>query len=58
VITRHGTPVIELRPVQPLATPMTDADLAWLANHRLQPKQAPSEPAGDLISSMRDEDAH
>jgi len=57
VITRHGTPVVELKPVQATAAALTDADLDWLASRRLQPRHPPAEDAGTLISRMRDEDA-
>jgi prevent-host-death family protein len=58
VITRYGSPVVELRPVAGAARPVTDADLDWLAAHRLQPRRSPSQEAGELVSSMRDEDGH
>ena len=58
VITRHGVPVVELRPTQPAAKPVTDADLLWLAERRLRPTRAPGQEAGELISRLRDEDTH
>lgn len=33
-ITRHGVPVVELRPVAPTPRRMTQADLDWLAERR------------------------
>lgn len=58
VITRHGAPVVELRPVAGQVRTVTQADLDWLAAHRFQPKQPPAQEGGDLVSSMRDEDTH
>lgn len=57
VITRHGTPVIELKAVRAQVGPVTDADLDWLATRRLQPRRPPAEPSGQLLSRIRDEDA-
>jgi prevent-host-death family protein len=56
VITRHGAPVVELRPVAGPVRTVTQADLDWLAAHRLQPKRPPSQEGGELVSTMRDED--
>ena len=58
VITRHGTPVIELKPLPAPAKPVTLSDLEWLAERRLHPKRMPAEDAGTLVSRMRDEDDH
>jgi antitoxin (DNA-binding transcriptional repressor) of toxin-antitoxin stability system len=58
VITRHGRPVIEFKPIQLLAQPVTKNDLDWLAARRLHPKRKPKEEAGTLVSRMRDEEAH
>ena len=58
VITRHGTPVIEFKPVNAAAAALTDADIDWLASRRLNPNRPPAEDAGALLSRMRDEDAH
>jgi prevent-host-death family protein len=54
VITRHGQPVVELRPVRPPARPMTDADLDWIAERRVG-KRVPAEDAGTLLQRLRDE---
>lgn len=57
VITRHGQPVIEFRPVpQPEPGPVTPADLEWLERVRIRPRQPPVEDSGALVSRMRDED--
>lgn len=58
VITRHGTPVIELKPLPAPAKPVTRADLDWLAEHRLHPERKPAEESGTLVSRIRDEDDH
>lgn len=55
-ITRHGAPVVELRPAQKVPKPITQADLDWLATHRIEPVRPLGEDAGDLVSRMRDED--
>ena len=53
VIARHGTPVVELRAVQPAPRPVTAADLDFLANRRVGTKR-PRRDAGRLLSDMRD----
>lgn len=58
VITRHGAPVVELRPVAGQVRTVTRADVDWLAANRLQPKRPPTQESGELVSDMRDEDAH
>ncbi len=55
VITRHGHPVVELRPVQPPARAVSSDDLDWLAARRIGAKPAESD-AGLLVSGMRDEE--
>ena len=55
VITRHGKPVAELRPIPPTPRPVTTADLEWLAARRIT-RQNPTEDAGSLLSRMRDEE--
>jgi antitoxin (DNA-binding transcriptional repressor) of toxin-antitoxin stability system len=58
LITRHGKPVVEFKPVPAQAGPVSDADLKWLASIRLQPSRSPAEDAGELITRIRDEDEH
>jgi antitoxin (DNA-binding transcriptional repressor) of toxin-antitoxin stability system len=58
VITRHGKPVVEFKPVPAPVAPVSDSDLQWLAANRLQPKKTPAEDAGALLSRIRDEDSH
>jgi prevent-host-death family protein len=55
VITRHGTPVVEIKAIAPIAKPMTLEDIAWIEKHRPKSK-APKEDAGTFVSKMRDED--
>lgn len=55
VITRHGTPVVELRPVQKAGRPMTEADIEWLRAHRVGKIRPPLDAATE-VSRMRDED--
>jgi prevent-host-death family protein len=54
VITRHGHPVVELKPVRPRVKPVTQADMDWLAARRVEINA--SVDAGTLVSRMRDED--
>ena len=54
VITRHGHPVVELKPVRPRAKPVTPEDLDWLASRRVEMNSTVD--AGTLVSRMRDED--
>ena len=56
VITRHGNPVVELRPVQPSGRPVTRADIDWLRAHRVGTITPPLD-AGTEVSRMRDEEA-
>jgi len=58
LITRHGKPVVEFRPVPVPVGPVSDSDLLWLAANRLHPKTEPTDDAGKLLSELRDEDAH
>lgn len=55
VITRHGRPVAELRPIPAPERRITDEDIDWLRKHRVGSGQA-SVDAGTLVSTMRDED--
>ncbi len=54
VITRHGRPVVELKPVQAPPRPMTPADMDWLAARRAGRGRA-VEDAGTLLSRLRDD---
>jgi len=55
VITRHGRPVVELKPVQAQPRAPTQADIDWLIKHRVA-KVTSETNAGTLVSQMRDED--
>jgi prevent-host-death family protein len=55
VITRRGQPVVELKPVQPAARPVTKADLDWLRKMRAQLPECKTD-AATLIRQMRDEE--
>ncbi len=56
VITLHGTPVVELRAVQPAPQAFTEADLAWLASRRV-PAQQNFETPSQSLAALRDEEA-
>ena len=55
VITRHGRPVAELKPIPAHPRQVTEADLAWLAARRID-LRVPVEDAGSLLRRIRDED--
>lgn len=55
VITRHGQPVVELKPIAKPARPVSGADLDWLAKRRIA-RRSTTQDAGKLVSDMRDED--
>ena len=57
VITRHGQPVVELKPLAQSARPMTAADIEWLRVHRVRPLRV-TEDAATLVRRMRDEEDH
>ncbi len=54
VITRHGTPVVEMKPVSKPQRQMTQADLDWLKSRRTG-RLSPSEDAAGLVRTIRDE---
>ena len=54
VITRHGRPVVELKPIPEPARPVSPDALDWLAARRVGKKRA-KQDAGALVSKMRDE---
>jgi len=55
VITRHGRPVVELKPIPLPPRPVSAADLDWLVSHRGKMKSKKKD-AGKLVSAMRDEE--
>jgi prevent-host-death family protein len=54
VITRHGQPVVELKPVHAAAPEMTEADWQWLEANRL-PRLDPHKDAVEVVREIRDE---
>ncbi|MBV8094686.1 MAG: type II toxin-antitoxin system prevent-host-death family antitoxin [Acetobacteraceae bacterium] len=55
VITRHGRPVVELKPVHAQTRPVSASDLEWLVARRVGTGCVRGN-AGALVSTMRDED--
>ena len=55
VITRHGRPVVEIKPVVKTVGPMSKSDVEWLRRRRLD-RRIPGLDTGALVSQMRDED--
>ena len=55
VITRHGHPVAELKPIPAPPRRITEADIDWLDARRVG-RGMPKEDAGTAVSRMRDED--
>jgi prevent-host-death family protein len=54
VITRHGRPVVELRPITPPPAAVTENDLDWLKKHRVGGRK-PRTGVRTLVSKLRDE---
>ena len=54
VITRHGRPVVKLKPVPAPARSVSRADVDWLAAHRVG-RVTDGEDAGTLVTQMRDD---
>ena len=54
VITHHGRPVVELKPVPAPARSVSRADVDWLAAHRVG-RVTEGEDAGTLVTRMRDD---
>ncbi|CAN5277358.1 hypothetical protein BH10PSE9_BH10PSE9_05630 [soil metagenome] len=54
VITRHGQPVVELKPVASAPKRITAADIEWMAARRRG--KPTDEDAGTFVSRMRDEE--
>lgn len=53
VLTRHGQPVVALKPVRPAPRPITQADLDWLKANRITPKPGFETPQ-ESLEAMRD----
>ena len=57
VITKHGRPVVELKPIQEPPRPVTAADIEWLRARRVKLLPGATQvDAGTYVSQMRDED--
>jgi prevent-host-death family protein len=54
IITRHGRPVVELKPIMPAVEPITPEPVDWLAQRRVG-RRMPREDAAALVRKMRDE---
>jgi prevent-host-death family protein len=54
VITRHGRPVVELKPILPMAKAPTPESVDWLVRRRVG-RRMPREDAAALVRRMRDE---
>jgi len=54
VITRHGQPVVELRPVSKPARPITPEALDWLKARRAKLRRVRVD-SGTLMTKLRDE---
>lgn len=55
IITRHGKPVVQLRPVEPPPRRITQADLDWLAARRASRPRLDTVDSATLVRQMRDE---
>ncbi|HWB52156.1 MAG TPA: type II toxin-antitoxin system prevent-host-death family antitoxin [Stellaceae bacterium] len=55
VITRHGQPVIEFKPIRHRLRPMTDADFERLRQHRARLTPAKTD-AVTLVRQMRNDE--
>ena len=56
VITRHGQPVVELRPVRAPKGPVTSADMDWLQARMIPLLRTDGLGIVDTLIQMRDED--
>jgi prevent-host-death family protein len=56
IITRHGTPVVEIRPVVKQARVLTHEAIEWLDANRVVPQRPATQNAAEIIRQMRDED--
>ncbi len=53
IITRHGRPVVELKPIMPAVEPITPQAVDWLAQRRVG-RRMPRADAAALVRKMRD----
>ncbi len=56
VITRHGQPVVELRPVNAPKAPVTKADMDWLRTRMIPLLDADGPGIVETLIKMREED--
>jgi prevent-host-death family protein len=56
VITRHGRPVVELKPIPPAAKPITPEAVEWLRQRRVG-RCVPREDSVTTVRKIRDERA-
>jgi antitoxin (DNA-binding transcriptional repressor) of toxin-antitoxin stability system len=56
VITRHGTPIVEMRAVATTGRVVTKEANDRLRANRVSPERPATQSAADLIRQMRDED--
>ena len=54
IITRHGRPVVELRPIPPAAKPVTADAVEWLRQRRVG-RRVPHEDSVTAVGRIRDE---
>lgn len=54
IVTRHGTPVVELRAIKPAPRAITAADIEWLEARQVAPKPGVESPSQSL-AALRDE---
>ncbi len=54
IVTRHGQPVVEIKPLQRPLKQMTQDGIEWLKSHRVG-SMMPSLDAAELVSQLRDE---
>jgi prevent-host-death family protein len=55
VITRHGTPVVEITPLRKAVAPMSRESIAWLRQRRVKPSLIDEDPV-NIVVRMREED--
>ncbi|HCK83954.1 MAG TPA: type II toxin-antitoxin system prevent-host-death family antitoxin [Hyphomonadaceae bacterium] len=54
IVTRRGTPVVEVRAIRPARPSLAAADIEWLETHRIVPRPGFESPSQSL-SALRDE---
>ena len=56
VITRHGTPVVEIKAVAELPRPINEEDIEWLRAHRVRAKPGAESPLESLLAIRNEND--